>query len=124
MLWPRLLSSKLSGDSGSAVIEFVLVLVPTSLLAIPLVSIVALAHESVVTQQVAYEVARYGALADTSALMDFKYLNARDPSLKIVRTKDESSCLTEVLVAREYPVGLKDLSVSLESRASVQCEDF
>ena len=116
--------SRFLSDSGSAVSDFVLILIPASSLAIPLLSLISLMHSSIVTQQVAYDVARYSALADTSSAMNLKYLNSRDSSMKVTVTRDKTSCLTEVSVSRNYPVGLMDFSVGLASRASVQCEDF
>lgn len=114
--------SRIHSDAGSAALEFVLVLVPASLLAVPLVSLISLMHSSVVTQQIAYDVARYGALADTTTSMKSKYLNARDKTLVISRLTEKSTCLTQVKVTKNYFVGFMDLSIDLESRAMVQCE--
>ena len=114
--------SRIHSDAGSAALEFVLVLVPASLLAVPLVSLMSLMHSSVVTQQIAYDVARYGALADTTTSMKSKYLNARDKTLVISRLTEKSTCLTKVKVTKNYFVGFMDLSIDLESRAMVQCE--
>ena len=114
--------SRFHSDSGSAVLEFVLVLIPASLLAVPLVSLMSLMHSSVLTQQIAFDVARYGALADTTASMKSMYLNARDKTLVIWRSTDRSTCLTQVKVTKNYFVGFMNLSIDLESRAMVQCE--
>lgn len=114
--------SRFRSDSGSAALEFVLILVPASLLAVPLVSLMSLMHSSVVTQQIAYDVARYGALADTTISMKSKYLNARDKTMILSRSTGKSPCLTQIKVTKNYYVGFMDLSVDLESRAMVQCE--
>ena len=114
--------SRFRSDSGSAALEFVLILVPASLLAVPLVSMMSLMHSSVVTQQIAYDVARYGALADTTTSMKSKYLNARDKTMILSRSTGKSPCLTQIKVTKNYFVGFMDLSVDLESRAMVQCE--
>ena len=114
--------SRIHSDAGSAALEFVLVLVPASLLAVPLVSLMSLMHSSVVTQQIAYDVARYGALADTTTSMKSKYLNARDNTQVISRLIEKSTCLTQVKVTKNHFVGFMDLSIDLESRAMVQCE--
>jgi Flp pilus assembly protein TadG len=116
------LLSRFRSDSGSAALEFVLILVPASLLAVPLVSMMSLMHSSVVTQQIAYDVARYGALADTTTSMKSKYLNARDKTMILSRSTGKSPCLTQIKVTKNYFVGFMDLSVDLESRAMVQCE--
>lgn len=114
--------SRIHSDAGSAALEFVLVLVPASFLAVPLVSLMSLMHSSVVTQQIAYDVARYGALADTTTSMKSKYLNARDKTMILSRSTGKSPCLTQIKVTKNYFVGFMDLSVDLESRAMVQCE--
>lgn len=114
--------SRFRSDSGSAALEFVLILVPASLLAVPLVSLMSLMHSSVVTQQIAYDVARYGSLADTTTSMKSKYLNARDKTMILSRSTGTSPCLTQIKVTKNYFVGFMDLSVDLESRAMVQCE--
>jgi hypothetical protein len=82
----------------------------------------SLMHSSVVTQQIAYDVARYGALADTTTSMKSKYLNARDKTMILSRSTGKSPCLTQIKVTKNYFVGFMDLSVDLESRAMVQCE--
>lgn len=118
------MSSRFQLDQGSAVIEFVLVLVPTTLLIFPLISLVSLMHEGLATQQVAYDVARYGSLADTTSAMKIGYRNSRDSELDLTVRTDQASCITQVSVTKTYENYLWPLALAIESRASVQCEKF
>lgn len=105
-------------------IEFVLVLVPTSLLAFPLISLVSVMQQGLATQQVAYDVARYGSLADTTSSMKLDYRNSRDSELEVTVKTDHASCITEVRVTKTFMNSLWPLAIAVESKASVQCEKF
>jgi hypothetical protein len=116
------LSSKSGEDLGSAVVDFVLVLVPVSLLALPLMGLTALMHLSLVNQQVAYDVARFGSLADSSDSSTHSYLKSIDPELTLISGVGGSSCLTSVSVTKQYSIAFWPISIPIRSSAYAQCE--
>ena len=116
--------SRVLADEGSAVTEFVIVLVPVSLLILPLVEIQALLHEKVVTQQVAFDVARYATLADSTAASSQSYLLSKDAGLKLNMVNTEDVCLSEVKVTRSHQLTFWPTQLTIESNAIAQCELF
>jgi len=116
------LSSKFGEDLGSAVVDFVLVLAPVSLLAFPLIELNGLIHLSLVNQQVAYDIARFGSLADSSDSSTLYYLKSKDPEMTLTSEVEGSDCLTSVSVTKQYSVSLWPFSIPIRSSAHAQCE--
>jgi Flp pilus assembly protein TadG len=118
------LLSRVLADDGSAVTEFVIVLVPVSLLILPLVEIQALLHEKVVTQQVAFDVARYATLADSTAASSQNYLLSKDAELKLNMVTTGEGCFSEVTITKSHQVTFWRTQLNIESNAIAQCELF
>jgi Flp pilus assembly protein TadG len=118
------LLSRVLADEGSAIAEFVIVLVPVSLLIFPLVEIQALFHQKVVTQQVAFDVARYATLADSTAASSQKYLLSKDVELKLNMVNTEDGCFSEATITRSHQVTFWPTPLDIESNAIAQCEIF
>ncbi len=115
--------SRFKGESGSAVSEFVLLVVPASLLAIPLIEVFGLYQSAIVQEQVSYDIARFSALADVSTTDAETYRQSKDPSSKLITETRFGSC--SVLTSREIERTLtfwpELIKVPIEVRAS--CEN-
>lgn len=116
--------SRVLADDGSAVAEFVIVLVPVTLLTLPLVEVQALLHEKVVTQQVAFDVARYATLADSTAASSQSYLLSKDAELKLNMVTTAEDCFSEVKITKSQQVTFWPTPLDIESNAIAQCELF
>ena len=115
--------SKLRSESGSAVVDFVLVAVPASLLVIPLIDLFGLYQSAIVKQQVAYDIARYAALADISLEKAALYRQLRDSSVTLSTERSGSSCtvLANAEVLRKVTFWPEVLRVQIQGRA--ECEN-
>lgn len=105
-------------------IDFLLVLIPATLLTLPLVSLASLMHQGLVAQQVAYDVARYGTLADTTDEMRDDYARSKDSDITFDVVEDDSVCRLHVSVSKEYSVTLWPVPINIRSEANAQCEIF
>ncbi len=123
MQFPRSLLSRLQGESGSAVSEFVLLVVPASLLAIPLLEVFGLYQSAIVQEQVSYDIARFAALADVSPTDAENYRQMNDPSSKLITDTRSGSCsiLTSLEIQRSVTFWPELIRVPIEVRAS--CEN-
>lgn len=92
MQYPRLLLSNLRSDSGSAVSDFVLLVVPASLLCLPLIELFGIYQGAIVKEQVSYEIARFASLADISLDQALDYKQFKDPLAQLTRITDQTSC--------------------------------
>lgn len=88
----KLLSFSLRSDSGSAVSDFVLLVVPASLLCLPLIELFGIYQGAIVKQQVSYEIARFAALADVSLDEALDYKQIKDPLAQLANYDSQSSC--------------------------------
>jgi hypothetical protein len=117
------LLSRLNGESGSAVSEFVLLVVPASLLAIPLMEVFGLYQSAIVQEQVSYDIARFSALADVSPTDAETYRQLKDPKSKLITETRFGAC--SVLSGREIQRTVsfwpEIIRVPIEVRAS--CEN-
>ena len=115
--------SKLRSESGSAVSDFVLVAVPASLLVIPLMDLFGLYQSAIVKHQVAYDIARYAALADVSSDKAAQYRQLRDSSSRLDFERSGSACsvLVSAEVQRRVTFWPEVLKVQIQGRA--QCEN-
>lgn len=92
MQFQKLLLSKFTSDSGSAVSEFVLLVVPASLLALPLIELFGIYQGAIVKEQVSYEVARFAALADVTIDQALDYQRALDPEARLANNSSQNAC--------------------------------
>ncbi len=92
MQYPRLLLSNLRSDSGSAVSDFVLLVVPASLLCLPLIELFGIYQGAIVKEQVSYEIARFASLADISLDQALDYKQFKDPLAQLTRITNQTSC--------------------------------
>ena len=115
--------SRVKGESGSAVSEFVLLVVPASLLAIPLIEVFGLYQSAIVQEQVSYDIARFAALADVSPTDAETYRQMKDPMSKFVTDTRFDSCsvLSTREIQRRVTFWPELITVPIEVRAS--CEN-
>lgn len=115
--------SRFKGERGSAVSEFVLLVVPASLLAIPLIEVFGLYQTAIVQEQVSYDIARFVALADVSPTDAETYRQLKDPKSKLITDTRFSSCsvLTSQEIKRIVTFWPELIRVPIEVRAS--CEN-
>lgn len=115
--------SKLRGDSGSAVSDFVLLVVPASLLVIPLLDLFGLFQSSIVKEQISYDIARYAALADVSAYEAARYKWLKDPSGKLSTESSKNSCALISIseINRNITFWPQAITVPIQGRA--ECEN-
>jgi hypothetical protein len=123
MQFPRSLLSRFKGESGSAVSEFVLLVVPASLLAIPLMEVFGLYQSAIVQEQVSYDIARFAALADVSPIDAETYRQMKDPNSKLITDTRSGSCsiLTSLEIQRSVTFWPELIKVPIEVRAT--CEN-
>jgi hypothetical protein len=117
------LLSKFRGDSGSAVSDFVLLVVPGSLLCLPIIDLFGIYQSSIVSEQVSYDIARYAALADVTQLEANLYSEQRYPLGRLIVDTDNLSCFTlaDSKLQRQVTFWPEILAVHIQARA--QCEN-
>ena len=115
--------SRFKGESGSAVTEFLLLVVPASLLAIPLIEVFGLYQSAIVQEQVSYDIARFAALADVSPMEAETYRQLKDSSSNLITDTRFSSCsvLSSREIQRTVTFWPELIRVPIEVRAS--CEN-
>jgi hypothetical protein len=123
MLYPRLLLSKLGSESGSAITEFVLLVVPGSLLCLPMIELFGIYQAAIVSEQVSYDIARFAALADVTQSDAIAYGRQRDPLGRLIFESDNLSCsaLAVSEIQRQITFWPEIVSVPIQSRA--ECEN-
>ena len=102
--------------------DFVLLVVPASLLVIPLLELFGLYQSSIVKEQVSYEIARYAALADVSTQEAEIYKQNKDSasSLKLESSSLSCSFVSRSEIQRRITFWPTLITVPLQGRA--QCE--
>jgi hypothetical protein len=122
MLWQKLSLSSLLDTRGSAVIEFVVVLVPTSLLCLPLVGLTTVYHQSIVDQQQVYEIARFASLADSSPYVAELFRSSKDADATLRYLKEQQGCVVSVTQRTSHQIPLWPGVTEIYSEARVKCE--
>jgi Flp pilus assembly protein TadG len=122
MPWQKLSLSRLRDARGSAAIDFLVVLVPTSLLCLPLVGLSSLFHQSVVDQQRVYEIARFASLADSSSSATELFRSSTDESASIRYSNEKQGCFVTVAKMSSHQTALWPSAVEIVSEARVKCE--
>lgn len=117
------MSSKLRSEQGSAVSDFVLVAVPASLLVFPLLDLFGLYQSAIVKQQVAYDIARYSALADVSPNDAASYRQLRD-SLAVLSTESLGlSCSVKATTGVERKITFWPEVIRIQIQGRAECEN-
>ena len=122
MPWQKLSLSSLLDTRGSAAIDFVVVLVPTSLLCLPLVGLTSVFHQSIVNQQQVYEIARFASLADSTPSAAALFRTSIDSSSTIRYLKERQGCAVLVTKKTTHQIALWPSAVEILSEARVKCE--
>ena len=122
MLYLRLLLSKARSESGSAVSDFVLLVVPGSLLCLPLIDLFGIYQSAIVSEQVGYEIARYAALADVTQSEAIAYGKLRDSRSSLGMDTSSASCSLLVVSEVQGRVTFWPEVVSIPIRARAECE--
>ena len=109
-------------DSGSAVSDFVLLVVPASLLCLPLIELFGVYQGAIVKQQVSYEIARFAALADVSLDEALDYKQFKDPLAQLVNYGNQTSCsfLVSMEMKKNITFWPEVIDVPIQGRAT--CE--
>ncbi len=118
MPFPKLWSS----ENGSAAAEFVMVVIPTTLLVLPLFGLFGLMQARVVDGQLAYEIARFAALADVSEAEARAYLAKVNSSAKLSLTGNSDDCSVRASIYREVEIFGWPSVIGLTSTGKVSCE--
>jgi hypothetical protein len=123
MQYPRLLLSKARSESGSAVSDFVLLVVPGSLLCLPLIDLFGIYQSAIVSEQVSYETARYASLADIGQSEAIAYGKNRDPSSSLSVARSAISCSSLVVSEVQRRVTFWPEVVYIPIQARAECEN-
>lgn len=122
MQYLKLLLSKFRSDSGSAVTDFVLLVVPASLLALPLIELFGIYQGAIVKEQVSYEIARFAALADVTFDQALYHQEDLDTQARLTQSSKQNECL--ILVSNELKRNITCwtalIEIPIEGRAT--CE--
>ena len=116
------LLSRARSDSGSAVSDFVLLVVPASLLCLPLIEIFGVYQGAIVKEQVSFEIARFAALADVSLDQALANKQAQDPLAQMDITSSSTSCFFVVRTQIEKKSTLWPEVVQVPISGSATCE--
>lgn len=122
MPWQKLSLSSLRDTQGSAAIDFVVVLVPTSLLCLPLIGLTSVFHQTIVNQQQVYEIARFASLADSSPSAVELLRTSIDSSSTIRYLNEQQGCVVLVTKRTSHQIPLWPSAAEVLSEASVKCE--
>ena len=112
----------LSSEAGSAPVDFVLITLPTSLLLLPLFGLFSLAQEQIVIGQVAYDLARFAALADVSQNEIDSYRENKDEGATITRVGNGSSCFVQASITKSARLSFWPEQVSIIGTSRARCE--
>lgn len=122
MRLPRLLSFRLASEQGSAVTEFVLAVIPITILILPLIDLIGLFQVVIVKEQEAFEIARYASLADVTEQEAEIFRIFREPTSTLERTTGPTDCQVQVRIPVSRSIILWPNLVSLNVVGSVHCE--
>lgn len=109
-------------DSGSAVSDFVLLVVPASLLCLPLIELFGIYQGAIVKQQVSYEIARFAALADVSLDEALDYKQTKDPLAQLANSENQTSCSFLVSTVLEKSITFWSQVIAVPIHGQATCE--
>ncbi len=115
-------SSSFGSEDGSAVTEFVLVVIPITILILPLLDLFGLFQALVVKEQQAYEIARYASLADVTTLQAENFRISTESTSTLERIWDPSDCRIQVTIAVSRRITFWPYPVDLNATGTVHCE--
>lgn len=98
-----------------------MVVVPTSLLLLPLFSLFGLMDARTVNGQLAYEIARFAALADADSEEQREYLQRLSPNAKL-EIATTTGCSAVVSLSRRIQIFAWPEEILLTSIGKAQCE--
>jgi len=122
MRLPRLSLSKFVDEAGSAVTEFVLVVLPISLLVLPLLDLFGLLQEVIVKEQIALDISRYASLADVTSDQADDYRLAVYPESTLSKVDSGSVCINQTAIDVTREIIFWPYPVEFSAMASVYCE--
>ncbi|MFN6316042.1 MAG: TadE/TadG family type IV pilus assembly protein [Rhodoluna sp.] len=122
MRFLKSLSFELWRESGSAVVEFVLVVLPCSLMILIIQGLFGFASALQVSQQQTYELARYAALADVTVREIDSNVAANAPGAEIQRVIDDSGCFYFARRVRNFDIWGWPFPIEVHLEAKVTCE--
>ena len=123
MQYPRLLLSSLRSDSGSAVSDFVLLVVPASLICLPLIELFGIYQGAIVKEQVSYEIARFASLADISLDQALDYKQFKDPLAQLTSNTNQTSCSFLVITELNKTITFWPESIDVPIQGRATCEN-
>jgi hypothetical protein len=117
------LLSRFQSEAGSAVSDFVLLVVPASLLVFPLIELFGLYQAAIVYEQISYDIARYAALADVSNAEATAYRQSRNPDSQLVVENSATGCsfLSKTELSQRITFWPDQIKVLIQGRA--ECEN-
>ena len=96
--------------------------VPASLLTLPIIELFGIYQGAIVKEQVSYEIARFAALADVTFDKALQYQEALDPQAQLTKSSNQSEC--SILVINELKKSIafwtEAIEIPIEGRAT--CE--
>jgi type IV secretory pathway TrbF-like protein len=100
-----------------------LLVVPASLLVIPLLDLFGLFQSAIVKEQISYDIARYAALADVTAEQAESYRQSRDPLSRLNTDVSISSCslVSSSELSRRITFWPETITIQIQGRA--ECEN-
>jgi hypothetical protein len=100
-----------------------LLVVPASLLVIPLLDLFGLFQSAIVKEQISYDIARYAALADVTAEQAESYRQSRDPLSRLSIDVSISSCslVSSSELSRRITFWPEIITIQIQGRA--ECEN-
>jgi hypothetical protein len=117
------LLSRLQSDAGSAVSDFVLLVVPASLLAIPLLELFGLYQSAIVKEQLSYGISRYAALADVTSIEAELYKQNIDTASTLKRESSALSCIYVTKTDLERRITFWPELITVSIQGSANCEN-
>jgi hypothetical protein len=117
------LLSRFQSEAGSAVSDFVLLVVPASLLVIPLFELFGLYQAAIVHEQISYDIARFAALADISIEEATSYRQSRNPDSQLAFENSATGCsfLSQTELNQRITFWPDQIKVLIQGRA--ECEN-
>lgn len=111
-----------SSESGSAAAEFVMVVIPTTVLLLPLFGLLGLMQAKLVNGQLAYEVARYAALADVTDTEADAHLGTISDKAKLNFTTNDGFCQANVRITNQIAIFAYPELIPVTAIGKARCE--
>ena len=122
MRFPKSLLFELSREGGSAVLEFVVVVLPASLIVLVVQGFFGFATAIQISQQQTYEIARYAALADVTAVEVEIYSQKLGFEVELKKVHDSFGCSYLAKRDQRFEVWGWPFPIEVEIEAEAACE--